>query len=322
MVISAVQVGLFGVVLPLLMLGPIMLANNRPSQQQLTFVALMLIPTTLVGSAFIAWWAMRWLDGSGAPEPTVLGISLVIATGTGLLTPLKAHKGTGPAWLKPLMGVVAGIATGSAMLMSLQAGLSALLAVSIGIVVLGLVVLSFRAVSKPLGERRRRAQIAGAVRRFQGQLVDLQDSAWTLLQARGDANTLALNFSGSIEGKNNAVGVVLKRDIEWVPQAKENEAAVFELSQSPTGVPTEAVLQQKHLGSPASVTLRIPGTTVMTVRETIPDTIGWGDFMSKFKLVDVDELLERQTDRSKAKTTTIEGETKAEDHPDKDGGKD
>ncbi|MFC4336792.1 hypothetical protein [Salininema proteolyticum] len=293
-VVSAVQVGLFGVVLPLLMLGPILLTATRPTPQQLTFAVLMLIPVMLIGSGFMAWWASRWIASAGAPSPTLVGISTIAAVCIGLIAPLKTYKGAGPFWLKPVLGLLSGVLTGAVMVAVMEAGLSALAAAGAGLLVLMALVAVFRLVSKPLSERRRRGQIETAVRRFQGQLVDLEDGAWTLLQARGDANTLALNYSGSIEGKKNAVGVVLKRDMEWVPQAKENEAAVFELAQSPSGTPTEAVLHQKRLGAPASVTLRIPGTTVMAVRETVPDTISWGEFMPKFKLVEVDQLLDRQ----------------------------
>ncbi|GAB4007160.1 hypothetical protein GCM10029992_60070 [Glycomyces albus] len=79
-----------------------------------------------------------------------------------------------------------------------------------------------------------------------------------------------------------------------MPVARENEAAVFELARGLGGQPTEAVLAQKELGTPATLTLRIPGTTVLSIRETVADSLSWVEFVSKLELTDAPGLLDRQ----------------------------
>jgi hypothetical protein len=113
-------------------------------------------------------------------------------------------------------------------------------------------------------------------------------------QRRGDANRIVLTYSGPSGGKQVGAALMLKRDMEWVPQAKENESAVFELAKGLGGHPTEAVLAQKQLGTPATLTMRIPGTTILSIRETVADSLSWVEFVGKLELTDAEGLLKRQ----------------------------
>lgn len=293
-VISATVVALFGVVLPLLLLGPLMASRSRPQPQQLLFAVVLLIPTVAIGAVFLSWWAMSWLESTEAPSPSLVGISLVAASTVGLLAPLRLPGQTGPFWLKPLLGFSSGVLVPVAVMESIVIGLHPVAGAAIGVVVLGVLIAVFRIVGRPLAARRQAKQVRGAVERFEGQLVDLTDEAWRLAGARGDADRIVLRYNGEVEGKKLGAELLLARDMDWVPVAKENEAAVFELARGLSGQPTEAVLAQKELGTPATLTLRIPGTTVLSIRETVADSLSWVEFVSKLELTDAPGLLDRQ----------------------------
>ncbi|WP_205327712.1 hypothetical protein [Glycomyces sp. YM15] len=293
-VLSATLVALFGIVLPLLLLGPVLASRTRPQPQQLMFAVVLLIPTVLIGSGFLAWWAVDWLRRYDVPAPEVVGIALVAAAVIGLMAPLRLPGGNGPFWLKPLLGFASGMLVPMAIIWSVDAGLHEVAAVGIGVLVLAVLVLLFRLVAKPLADRRRLKQARNSVRRFQGQLVDVTDAAWRLSSARGDANRIVLNYSGESGGKSVGAALMLKRDMEWVPKAKENESAVFELAKGLGGHPTEAVLAQKQIGSPATLTMRIPGTTILSIRETVADSLSWVEFIGKLELTEAEDLLKRQ----------------------------
>lgn len=291
-VLSATLVALFGIVLPLLLLGPVLASRSRPQPQQLLFAVVLLIPTVAVGSVFLSWWAVDWLRRYDVPAPELVGIGLVVAAVVGLMAPLRLPGGTGPFWLKPLLGFLSGVLVPMSLIWGIEAGLHEVAATGIGVLVLAVLVVLFRVVAKPLAERRQAKQIRTSVRRFQGQLVDVRD--WTLTGARGDANRILLTYSGESGGKPLGAALVLKRDMDWVPQAKENEAAVFELAKGLSGQPTEAVLAQKQIGSPATLTMRIPGTTILSIRETVADSLSWVEFISGIELTDADGLLDHQ----------------------------
>lgn len=291
-VLSATLVALFGIVLPLLLLGPVLASRSRPQPQQLLFAVVLLIPTVAVGSVFLSWWAVDWLRRYDVPAPELVGIGLVVAAVVGLMAPLRLPGGTGPFWLKPLLGFLSGVLVPMSLIWGIEAGLHEVAATGIGVLVLAVLVVVFRVVAKPLAERRQAKQIRTSVRRFQGQLVDVRD--WTLTGARGDANRILLTYSGESGGKPLGAALVLKRDMDWVPQAKENEAAVFELAKGLSGQPTEAVLAQKQIGSPATLTMRIPGTTILSIRETVADSLSWVEFISGIELTDADGLLDHQ----------------------------
>ncbi|WP_035699517.1 hypothetical protein [Glycomyces tenuis] len=272
-----------------------MATRTRPQPQQLLFAVVLLIPTIAIGSVFLAWWAASWLETAEAPSPTLVGISLVAAATVGLLAPLRVPTGGGgPFWLKPLLGFSAGILVPVAVMESIVLGLHEVAAAAIGVIVLGLLVVVFRVIAKPLAARRHAKQLRASVERFQGQLVDVTDEAWRLTGAKGDANQIVLQYAGEEDGKKLGAVLLLKRDMEWVPVAKENESAVFELSRGLNGHPTEAVLAQKQLGTPATLTLRIPGTTVLSIREGVADSLSWVEFIGKLELSDASRLLERQ----------------------------
>jgi hypothetical protein len=294
-VLSATLVALFGVVLPLMLLGPVMASSGRPQPQQLLFAVILLIPTIAIGSVFLAWWAVSWLETAGAPAPTLTGISLVVAATAGLLTPLRVPTGTGgPFWLKPLLGLAAGILVPVAVMETVALDLHPAAAAAVGVIVLCVLVLGFRAIARPLAARRQAEQLRASVERFQGQLVDVADEAWRLLGAKGDANRILLQYGGTEDGRKLGASLLLRRDMEWVPVAKENEAAVFELPRGLNGHPTEAVLAQQRLGTPATLTLRIPGTTVLSVRESVADSLSWVEFVDKLELTDAESLLEKR----------------------------
>lgn len=294
-VLSATLVALFGVVLPLMLLGPVMASSGRPQPQQLLFAVILLIPTIAIGSVFLAWWAVSWLETAGAPAPTLTGISLVVAATAGLLTPLRVPTGTGgPFWLKPLLGLAAGILVPVAVMETVALDLHPAAAAAVGVIVLCVLVLGFRAIARPLAARRHAEQLRASVERFQGQLVDVADEAWRLLGAKGDANRILLQYGGTEDGRKLGASLLLRRDMEWVPVAKENEAAVFELPRGLNGHPTEAVLAQQQLGTPATLTLRIPGTTVLSVRESVADSLSWVEFVDKLELTDAESLLEKR----------------------------
>lgn len=295
LVLSATLVALFGVVLPLMLLGPVMASSGRPQPQQLLFAVILLIPTIVVGSVFLAWWAISWLEAAGAPAPTLAGISLVVAATVGLLTPLRVPTGTGgPFWLKPLLGLAAGVLVPVAVMETVALDLHPAAAAAAGVIVLCVLVLGFRAIARPLAARRQVRQLRDSVERFQGQLVDVADEAWRLVGAKGDANRILLQYGGTEDGKKLGAALLLRRDMEWVPVAKENEAAVFELSRGLNGHPTEAVLAQQRLGTPATLTMRIPGTTVLSIRESVADSLSWVEFVGKLELTDAEGLLEKQ----------------------------
>ncbi len=294
-VLSATLVALFGVVLPLMLLGPVMAASGRPQPQQLLFAVILLIPAIAVGSVFLAWWAVSWLEDAGAPAPTLVGVSLVVAATVGLLTPLRVPTGSGgPFWLKPLLGFAAGVLVPVAVMEAVALDLHEAAAAAVGVIVLCVLILGFRLIAKPLAARRRVRQVRESVERFQGQLVDVADEAWRLVSAKGDANRILLQYGGAEDGKKLGAALLLRRDMEWVPVAKENESAVFELSRGLNGHPTEAVLAQKQLGTPATLTLRIPGTTVLSIREGAADSLSWVEFVGKLELTDAEGLLGRQ----------------------------
>ncbi len=294
-VLSATLVALFGVVLPLMLLGPVMAASGRPQPQQLLFAVILLIPAIAAASVFLAWWAVSWLEDAGAPAPTLVGVSLVVAATVGLLTPLRVPTGSGgPFWLKPLLGFAAGVLVPVAVMESVARGLHEAAAAAVGVIVLCVLVLGFRLIAKPLAARRRVKQVRESVERFQGQLVDVADEAWRLVGAKGDANRILLQYGGTEDGKKLGAALLLRRDMEWVPVAKENESAVFELSRGLNGHPTEAVLAQQQLGTPATLTLRIPGTTVLSIREGVADSLSWVEFVGKLELTDAEGLLGRQ----------------------------
>jgi hypothetical protein len=69
---------------------------------------------------------------------------------------------------------------------------------------------------------------------------------------------------------------------------------VFELAKGLNGQPTEAVLAQKQIGSPATLTMRIPGTTILSIRETVADSLSWVEFIGKLELTEAEDLLKRQ----------------------------
>jgi hypothetical protein len=292
-VISATQVALFGIVLPLLMLGPVVASRTRPQPQQLAFAALLLIPTLLLSSGFLAWWAVSWMDAVEAPVPALTGIGLVVAVTAGLLAPLRLPGASGPFWLKPLLGFSAGVLVPVAIMESVLVGLPTFAAAAVGAAVLGLLVVVFRIMARPLAERRRAQRIRKAVQRFDGQLVDLVDGDWRLTGARGEPGAIALNYLGKVDGRDLGATLLLRRDMSWVPVSIENEAAVFELARGLNGQPTEAVLAQQQLGTPATLTLRIPGTTVLSIRESVPDSLSWVEFVNKLELVDGPDLLRR-----------------------------
>ncbi len=293
-VLSATLVALFGIVLPLLLLGPVMASRTRPQPQQLLFAVVLLIPTIVIGSVFLAWWAVSWLESTDAPAPALIGISLVVAATVGLLTPLRVPVGSGPFWIKPLLGFAAGVLVPVAVMESIALGLHEAAAAAVGVLVLGVLLVVSRVIAKPLAARRQAKRVRASVERFQGQLVDVTDEAWRLVDARGDGNRILLRYDGEEDGKRLGASLLLQRDMEWVPVAKENESAVFELSKSLNGHPTEAVLAQKQLGTPATLTLRIPGTTVLSVREDVADSLSWVEFIGKLELTDAVGLLGRQ----------------------------
>lgn len=293
-VISATVVALFGIVLPLLLLGPVLASRSRPQPQQLLFAVVLLIPTVVVGAVFLSWWAVSWLESTDAPSPALVGISLVAASTVGLMAPLRLPGQTGPFWLKPLLGLSAGVLVPVAVMESIVVGLHPVAGAAVGVVVLGVLIVVFRVIGRPLAAKRQVKQVRGAVERFEGQLVDMADEAWRLAGAKGDTNRIVLRYNGQIEGKKLGAELLLMRDTEWVPVAKENEAAVFELARGLNGQPTEAVLAQKELGAPATLTLRIPGTTVLSIRETVADSLSWVEFVSKLELTDAAGLLDRQ----------------------------
>jgi hypothetical protein len=293
-VLSATLVALFGVVLPLLLLGPVLASRTRPQPQQLIFAVILLIPTVAIGSVFLSWWAVEWLRRYDAPAPELTGVALVVAAVVGLMAPLRLPGGSGPFWLKPLLGFASGVLVPMAIIGSIDAGLHELAAAGIGLLVLVALVVFFRIIAKPVAERRQAKQVRTSVRRFQGQLVDVTDAAWNLTGARGDANRIILTYNGEADGKPIGAALMLKRDMEWVPKAEENESAVFELAKGLGGHPTEAVLAQKQIGTPATLTMRIPGTTILSIRETVADTLSWVEFIGKLELTDADALLERR----------------------------
>lgn len=294
-VLSATSVALFGIVLPLLLLGPVMASRARPQPQQLLFAVLLLLPTIAIGSIFLAWWAVSWLDTAGASSPTLVGISLVAAATVGLLAPLRVPTGTsGPFWLKPLLGFGAGVLVPMAVNASTEFGLHEIAAAGIGVIALVLLVVLFRFIAKPLAALRQIKQVRASVEQFQGQLVDITDETWRLVGAKGNANQILLQYDSVREGRKLGAALLLKRDMEWVPVAKENESAVFELSRGLNGHPTEAVLSQKQLGMPATLTFRIPGTTVLSIREHVADSLSWVEFVGKLELTEAGRLLERQ----------------------------
>ncbi|MFC3495104.1 hypothetical protein [Glycomyces rhizosphaerae] len=293
-VLSATLVALFGIVLPLLLLGPVLASRTRPQPQQLMFAVVLLIPTVLIGSGFMAWWAVDWLRRYDVPAPEMAGIALVAAAVIGLMAPLRLPGGNGPFWLKPLLGLASGVLVPMSVIWSVEAGLHEVAAGGIGVLVLAALVVVFRIVAKPLADRRQVKQVRNSVRRFQGQLVDVTDAAWSLSSARGDANRIVLTYNGESGGKKLGAALMLKRDMEWVPKAKENESAVFELAKGLNGQPTEAVLAQKQLGAPSTLTMRIPGTTILSIRETVADSLSWVEFIGKLELTDADDLLKRQ----------------------------
>ncbi|MCH7233037.1 hypothetical protein L0U85_19575 [Glycomyces sp. L485] len=293
-IISATLVALFGVVLPLLLLGPVVASSARPQPQQLLFAVVLLIPTVAIGAVFLSWWAVSWLEGTDAPAPALIGISLVVSATVGLMAPLRLPGGGGPFWLKPLLGFSAGVLVPVAIMEGILIGLHEAAATAVGVVVLGVLIGVFRLVAKPLAERRQAKQVRTAVQRFQGQLVDVTDSAWRLVSAKGDANRILLQYEGEEDGRRLGAALLLRRDMDWVPVAKENEAAVFELARGLNGHPTEAVLAQKQLGTPATLTVRIPGTTVMSIRESVADSLSWVDFVGKLELTDAEDVLRRQ----------------------------
>lgn len=293
-VLSATLVALFGIVLPLLLLGPVLASRTRPQPQQLMFAVVLLIPTVLIGSGFMAWWAVDWLRRYDVPAPELVGIALVASAVIGLMAPLRMPGGSGPFWLKPLLGLAAGVLVSMSIIWSVDAGLHEVAAVGIGVLVLAVLVVLFRVVAKPLADRRQVKQSQSSVRRFQGQLVDVTDAAWSLSSARGDANRIVLTYSGESGGKTIGAALILKRDMEWVPKAKENESAVFELAKGLNGQPTEAVLAQKQIGSSATLTMRIPGTTILSIRETVADSLSWVEFIGKLELTEAEDLIKRQ----------------------------
>lgn len=293
-VLSATLVALFGVVLPLLLLGPVLASRTRPQPQQLLFAVVLLIPTVAIGSVFLSWWAIGWLDRYGVSAPELTGIALVAAAVIGLMAPLRLPGGSGPFWLKPLLGFAAGILVPMTIIWTIEAGLHELAAAGIALLVLVVLVVFFRVIAKPIADRRQAKQVRTSVRRFQGQLVDVTDAAWSLVSARGDANRIVLTYNGEHDGKPVGAALMLKRDMDWVPQARENESAVFELARGLNGQPTEAVLAQQRIGTPATLTMRIPGTTILSIRETVADTLSWVEFVSKLELTDADGLIERQ----------------------------
>lgn len=293
-VLSATLVALFGIVLPLLLLGPVLASRSRPQPQQLLFAVVLLIPTVAIGSVFLSWWAVAWLERYEVPAPQLVGIALVVAAVVGLMVPLRIPGGSGPFWLKPLLGFAAGVLVPTAIVWTVEAGLHEVAAAGIGLLVLVALVVVFRIIAKPIAVRRAAKQVRNSVRRFQGQLVDVTDESWSLAGARGDANRIVLTYNGESDGKQVGAAIMLKRDMDWVPKAQENEAAVFELARGLNGQPTEAVLAQKQLGTPATLTLRIPGTTILSIRETVADTLSWVDFLGKLELTDAEGLLERR----------------------------
>jgi hypothetical protein len=149
-VISATQVALFGIVLPLLMLGPVVASRTRPQPQQLAFAALLLIPTLLLSSGFLAWWAVSWMDAVEAPVPALTGIGLVVAVTAGLLAPLRLPGASGPFWLKPLLGFSAGVLVPVAIMESVLVGLPTFAAAAVGAAVLGLLVVVLRLMARPM----------------------------------------------------------------------------------------------------------------------------------------------------------------------------
>jgi hypothetical protein len=293
-VLSATLVALFGVVLPLLLLGPVLASRTRPQPQQLLFAVVLLIPTVAIGSVFLAWWAVAWLRRYDVSAPELVGIALVVAAVVGLMAPLRLPGGSGPFWLKPLLGLSSGVLVPMSMIWSLEAGLHEVAAAGIGLLVLVVLVVVFRIVAKPIADRRRTKQVRSSVRRFQGQLVDVTDAAWSLSSARGDANRIVLTYSGESDGRQLGAALMLKRDMDWVPKAEENQSAVFELSKGLNGQPTEAVLAQQRIGTPATLTMRIPGTTILAIRETVADSLSWVEFIGKLELTDAEDLLKRR----------------------------
>lgn len=291
-VLSATLVALFGIVLPLLLLGPVLASRSRPQPQQLLFAVILLIPTVAIGSVFLSWWAVEWLERYDVPASELVGIALVVSAVIGLMAPLRLPGGSGPFWLKPLLGLSAGVLVPMSIIWSVQAGLHEVAAAGIGLLVLAVLVVVFRIIAKPLAVRRQAKQVRTSVRRFQGQLVDVADEAWRLAGARGDANRIVLTYSGEADGKQIGAALMLKRDMEWVPKAEENESAVFELARGLNGQPTEAVLAQKQIGTPATLTMRIPGTTILSIRETVADSLSWVEFIGKLELTDADALIE------------------------------
>ncbi|WP_157930567.1 hypothetical protein [Glycomyces xiaoerkulensis] len=293
-VISATLVALFGIVLPLLLLGPVMASRARPQPQQLLFAVMLLIPSVAIGSVFLSWWAISWLESTEAPAPVLVGIALVVAATVGLLAPLRLPGRNGPFWLKPLLGLGAGVLVPVAVMESIVVGLHEAAATAVGVVVLAVLIGVFRVLGRPLAEHRRAKQARDSIERFQGQLVDVDDQEWRLTGARGDADRIVLHYDGEQDGKKLGARLLLERDMDWVPTPKENEAAVFELARGLGGQPTEAVLAQKELGTPATLTLRIPGTTVLSIRETVADSLSWVEFVGKLELIDADAMLQRR----------------------------
>ncbi|GAB4007157.1 hypothetical protein GCM10029992_60060 [Glycomyces albus] len=214
-VISATVVALFGIVLPLLLLGPLMASRSRPQPQQLLFAVVLLIPTVAIGAVFLSWWSVSWLESTEAPSPALVGISLVAASTVGLLAPLRLPGQTGPFWLKPLLGFSSGVLVPVAVMESIVIGLHPVAGAAIGVVVLGVLIAVFRIVGRPLAARKQAKQVRGAVERFEGQLVDLTDEAWRLAGARGDANRIVMRYNGEVEGKKLGAELLLARDMDW-----------------------------------------------------------------------------------------------------------
>ncbi|QSB06274.1 hypothetical protein [Natronoglycomyces albus] len=296
--VSAIQTLTLGLFLPLLMMGPL-IAGGRPSQRQLMTAAALFIPTLFIGSGLLLWWAVSWLSAAGAPGPGWTATALIFSVIIGLLAPIATPgpPGSMPFYLRPTFGLLFGLLAGVAMVELQEAGLAPILAAFVLVGLLAIALLLARLIAVPLTVRHLAKRVHKFVSRFEGQLVDVDAEGWTVKQLNGNPSALQMVFQGPMNGRQLAVVIQVRRDMDWVPKAQGNDAVVFELAQGFAGRgPIEAVLAQQRVGSPATLTFRIPNTTIISIREVSPDSIPWGQFVGMLRPVEAEEFLNRHGD--------------------------
>lgn len=325
LVICLIQTLTLGLVLPMLMLGPLV-AGGQPNPRQLITAAILFIPSLFIGSGLLMWWAISWLSSAGAPGPGWTGALVIVAVVVGLLAPVNTPgpPGSMPYYLRPIFGLMFGLIAGVTMVELQNLELTPVLALAAVVVLLGIALLIARAIATPLTVRNMAKRVHKTVSNFEGQLVDVDADSWEMKQVKGTKGTLQMVFQGPLGGKTLGMVVQVKRDMEWVPQSRGNEAVVFELAQGfAGGRPTEAVLAQRRIGTPATLTFRIPNTTILSIREIAPDSLHWGQIVSLLKPVSAEEFLAKRGDHQYATSQnsssssaaseegprTIEGET-------------